>query len=131
MSFKADKVGMHVSSTGKGGFITYYTSDDDVSTINTAFFNLDESDLQTTGADPATHFTRDDLAMLRSMEEFIRQQSDDPQNTAQVNAGGIMFFAIGNNNATAGGRYRARLVHNAQSNAAQRKAYGRIAIVPV
>ena len=131
MSFKADKVGLHVSSTGKGGFITYYTDDDGVASVNTAYFNLDESDLQTTGTNPATHFTRTDLAMLRAMEEFIREQSDNPQDATQVNAGGVMFFAIGNNAATAGGRYRARLVYNNRSTAAERKAFGRIAIVAV
>ena len=89
MTFKAANLGIHVSSTGKGGFLSYYSNDDPVATIDgDAFWQLDESDISAT-------FTRDDLAALRAAESFVRNQSPNPKDTA-ANKGGVPILIVGN-----------------------------------
>ena len=124
MAFKAANLGMHVSSTGKGGFLTYFSKDDAAATIDDAdFWNKDESDVD-------DDFTRDDLAALKAAESFVRNQSDDPQNDT-ANLGGVPIHIVGNEAANAYIIRRARLAHNARSTAAERKAYGKIIVIPV
>ena len=124
MAFKARNLGMHVASTGKGGFLTYFSKDDPAATIDYAsFWNLDESDLD-------ADFTRDDLAALRAAEDFIREQSDDPQSTTD-DQGGLPIHIVGNETANAYIVRRARLAHNARDTAVRRKAYGKIIVIPV
>ena len=89
MAFKARNLGIHVSSTGKGGFLSYYSNDDDTSTITgDAFWQKDAADVDDT-------FTRDDLAALQAAESFIRNQSPNPKDTA-ANKGGVPILIVSN-----------------------------------
>ena len=92
-------IGLHTSSTGRGGFVTYYTDDDPKGTVNGgAFWQA-----------AASNMTRANLQAREAVEDFVRKQSANP---GAGNAGGVPLFIIGNDSGTAGERVRLKIVES-------------------
>ena len=115
MAFEAQNLGIHVSSTGRGGFLTYYSASDAKGTGNGEIGSGGnwQTDLQA----PAQ---AENLRARTAAEDFVAQQAANP---GVANAGGVPLFVIGNDSATAGAMYRAKIVETGG-------AAGRIAPIP-
>ena len=104
MAFKDTEVGMHVSSTGSGGIVTYYAADDgDTKSVvrGNSFWDRDLD-----APDNARH-----LRARKAVEDFIRSQTPIPQH-ADANRGGVIMGIVGNANSANGAASwrRARLL---------------------
>lgn len=105
MAFKAEYLGIHVSSTGKGGFLTYFSPASGQPDSHTA----DQIAADTFWQGTITN--RTDLAARTAAEAFVKQQSPDPSNTS-ANTGGVPILILGNNTTGTNRQYwtRARIV---------------------
>lgn len=102
MAFKDTEVGIHVSSTGTGGIVTYYAADDALSVVQGASF----WDRDLSAPANARH-----LRARKAVEDFIRSQTPLPQ-SGNANQGGVIMGIVGNANAATGASSwrRARLL---------------------
>ena len=104
MAFDANGLGIHVSSTGRGGFLTYYS---DVDGKGTGAGNIGHADYWKTdlsGADQAAN-----LRARSAAEDFVAQQAANPGDAFR---GGVIMYVIGNDTTQAGATYRVKVIES-------------------